>query len=152
MLWSRNIQVLSASQSKTGSWGRGEVKEHRERSRCKWKLSTGLQQFANMNPDVAQKDSQSGESLDDQSQCMVQHHRKWPWPLVWLAYGSIFHPCVGQRPWTKMWNTEAIVHRKVVGGGKTCWHTALLKAIHRFTAHQAEKIYTPSEEGDSNMF
>lgn len=51
----------SASQSKTGSWGRGEVKEHRERSRCKWKLSTGLQRFANMNPDVAQKDSQSAE-------------------------------------------------------------------------------------------
>lgn len=35
---------------------------------------------------------------------------------------------------------------------KKTWHRALLKVIHRFTAHQAEKIYTPTEERDSNMF
>lgn len=127
------------------------MKEQSESSRCKWKLSTGLQRRANTSCDAAQRDSHSGRSLDDQSQCTVQRHRKWPGPLVWLAYASRFHPRVGQRPRTEMGNTEAIVRHKVVGG-ETCWHTALLKAMHRFTAHQAEKIYTPSEEGDSNMF
>lgn len=34
---------------------------------------------------------------------------------------------------------------------RACWHWGLLRAKHRFTAHQAEKIYTATEERDSNM-
>lgn len=35
---------------------------------------------------------------------------------------------------------------------KTCWHGAVLKPRHRFAAHQAEKIYTPTEKRHSSVF
>lgn len=71
---------------------------------------------------------------------------------LWLYIPSLCWPEAS--PLTQMGNIETIMHHKVVGGEekKKTWHRALLKVIHRFTAHQAEKIYTPTEERDSNMF
>lgn len=103
-----------------------------------------------MKHDAAQKYSQR---LDDQSICTVQRQRKQPWPSFCLANDSIFHPYIGWKSLAETGNTETIVHCNVVGEGKKrAGSEMLLKAMHRFTEHQAEKIYTPSEDGDSYTF
>lgn len=66
-------------------------------------------------------------------------------------------------PLTDMGNIKTTVQCKVTGSWnkrgknvkkkkKTCWHGVVLKPRHRFAAHQAEKIYTPTEKRHSSVF
>lgn len=71
---------------------------------------------------------------------------------VWLYIPSPYWPEAS--PLAVRGNIETIVLCSHFEGGRERGgeRAGIYTAIHRFTAHQAEKIYTPTEERDSNTF